>query len=238
MAFKDDFIKGRALRSISAAWLNGIAKALNSLSIRFDPNAKVPRIEKPPMPAGRSGWAIVLPPYPEGGEGGGSSGEVLQLGPQEYSEEWVTETNFAPVIRQYMGKWSYSENSSGEGSWSFERATNADGTERPPAREEVGFFANALINNYASDYSNGIGRVRMPFFNGGRPSDWLIRQVARVVGSMQYAAPADETGNGVLKALNSQISYFAETGQADAGESVLLTTITENANETTTYEDI
>lgn len=70
MALKDDFVKGRALRSISAAWLNGVAKALNSLSIRFDINAKLPRIEKPPMPAGRSGWTIVLPPYPEAGEGG------------------------------------------------------------------------------------------------------------------------------------------------------------------------
>lgn len=79
MAFKDDFIKGRALRSISAAWLNGIAKALNSLSIRFDPNAKVPRIEKPPMPAGRSGWAIVLPPYPKVSEGESSEQSSVPL---------------------------------------------------------------------------------------------------------------------------------------------------------------
>lgn len=84
MAFKEDFIQGRALRSISAAWLNGIAKALNSLSIRFDPNAKQPRIEKPPMPSGRSGWAIVLPPYPSGGDEGGG-GSTAEAAPKEWT---------------------------------------------------------------------------------------------------------------------------------------------------------
>lgn len=84
MALKDDFVRGRALRSITAAWLNGVARALNSLTVRFDKSAISPRVEKPPLPVGRSAWTIVLPKYPEPPE---PCGPFWLPGPIEFVEQ-------------------------------------------------------------------------------------------------------------------------------------------------------
>lgn len=60
MPLKDDYRSGQPLAAIRAAWLNAVAKALNTLTIAFTDDS-LPSIEKPPHPSTRTPWRILIP---------------------------------------------------------------------------------------------------------------------------------------------------------------------------------
>lgn len=58
---KDDYRKGQPLHAIRAEWLNGVARALNTLEVEVDPNIQIPAIDKPARPTPRNPWRIRIP---------------------------------------------------------------------------------------------------------------------------------------------------------------------------------
>lgn len=60
MPLKDDYRSGQPLAAIRAAWLNAVAKALNTLTIAYTDDT-LPSLEKPPHPSTRSPWRILIP---------------------------------------------------------------------------------------------------------------------------------------------------------------------------------
>lgn len=228
MAFKDDFIRGRALRSISAAWLNGIANALNSLSIRFDPHAVNPRIEKPPMPDDRAGWTIVLPPYPTGGgEGGGEVGNTNTLGPLEYEE-----VDGVARIVQYIGTWTLGADSK----WVFARMTDDDNKDLPPAHVYEVNLASVMIRQTATNGAQTVAVVPFPMLFAQDAIQWLYRQTLPISTGVKYNVPGSEFSYGSLVSKETSFQFFSDVTPAAATDNTVLTTIVEDANEVTTYE--
>lgn len=161
-----------------------------------------------------------------------AGGQGLVLGPMEY-----TSTPTARFV-QYMGRWSFSEsNSGGDGEWIFTRATNADGTERPPAKIYLASIAQMLVKG-SSGYPGAdvISVVDVPVLHAGTPGIWLQRQSVRVAGSVDYSAPNSELDAGYLTKRSTTITYFESLAASTGSPEVILSTITEDANEATTYE--
>lgn len=166
--------------------------------------------------------------------GGGGGGIQQTLGPLVYEKN-------NNRIAQYMGTWAFTapdpEVVGDTGSWSFVKATNAEGKTLPPAAV-YSAPTNTFLVRMADGSNFAIGRITLPvlFSDGQAQTKWLARQTAAMVHHAAYTAPGDEYGTGGLTATNATITYFDEVGQQSKGTEVLLHTITEDAQTVDTYE--
>lgn len=154
----------------------------------------------------------------------------LVLGPMEYDSD-------AATVSQYAGNWHLNPASETDpASWTFVRATDAEGKDLPPAVVYHVAIGDVLLKQTADGGAAEVGYTRAPVFFPGDNFGWLKQKTAFVTRSVDYASPGSEIGMGVLSHTPSKITYFSNADQVVDNPETLLTTITEEANQATVYE--
>lgn len=170
--------------------------------------------------------------------GEGAAAPAYCLGPIEEDPEGSAGT--ADFV-QFLGLWTWDKEGPGGGVWVFEKAVDEQGNERPPALRwtrrthlyrypDLENGSSSSSPRYAIYYRDG------PDFGAGSLQRWLGLHTAQTFKEMAFTPPENETGNGALTAL-SQTFTFLGTQPADGANDVILETVVEDANATTTYED-
>lgn len=158
----------------------------------------------------------------------GGGGIEQTLGPLEYEKK-------NNRIAQYMGTWALTPATDTDpASWTFIKATDSEGNVLPPAAVYKISYAETLIRQ--SGVSDVISVLTAPVMFSQGVTTWLSRQTAKVAKSVDYTSPGSELGTGALTTEDSEITYFEAQAQVSKGTRALLTTITEDANDETTYE--
>ena len=155
----------------------------------------------------------------------------LALGPLEHLDTG----DYAGKLIQHLGTWVWDTAAQ---AWSFSAAKDAQGEALAPAVVYPTLAAELLHRAVdAEDNAPAIATLSAPILFPGKSSVWLRKQDASALASgLAYTPPETETDQGILGFTPLSFSFWAESAPAAAPAETLLSTVTEDANATTTYE--
>ena len=123
--------------------------------------------------------------------------------------------------RRYLGSYIKQD----DGSYVFARAASI------PAIESYD-CATAIV---AGETADTLDAMRVPQL--ADPTSFLSRQTATLSAGVEFTPPDDETGTGVISHKPITITYYSMTAPTPGNSETLLTTLVDETNESTTYEE-
>lgn len=141
-------------------------------------------------------------------------------------------------IRQYCGRWQNTQ----DGSWIFVKAASDMGAMQPAVSYPV-LLSELLIRQSISGGSSssanyGIATCSVPLlFAQGDASVWLRHQEVEVATALAFTPPSSEVEMGKISSQPVSLSFWSDVVPVKSASVTLLETITEEANERTTYEN-
>lgn len=151
------------------------------------------------------------------------------LGPLVFEDE---------QIRQYCGRWQNTQ----DGTWIFVKASSDMGIVQPAVSYPI-LLSELLVRQSISGGSSssanyGIATCSVPLlFVQEETSVWLRHQEVEVATALAFTPPSSEVEMGKISSQPVSLSFWSDVAPSKSASVTLLETITEEANERTTYEN-